>query len=540
MTRKVSNKRWHARVGALLLALGAMMAVFTATFAGAQPSGNGQWTWIGGSDTRNEAPVYSGGTLDPGGRSDAAIWELDGTVYLFGGDYMGSVRNDMWEYNVSTGVWSYISSAGTQDTGQPAMYGGPNVHPGGTRGAITWVGADDKLYLFGGSGHNGSYNEGHLNDMWCFDPGTDTWAWLAGSQALDDLGSGSLPCNRAGAVAWTRSSDGRLYLFGGDVWYGYGDMSGVLQDMWCFDPVNNTWVCVSPSATLNHWTANGLRYWRDGYYHVYSTSYPCHRVAAAAWIDASGNFCMFGGDAWDDDGGDPGEGMLNDVWRYSPSANSWTRLDGPSGAFDEMDEQPRSTSNPGSRTSPTYWTDSNGNLYMFGGDACWYDANQRQNRVSNFDDLWRYGTSGWELLRDGSPGQILVHGTLGDPAPEGTPGARWSSHAFTVNDVLYLFGGFGGDVNGGGGELSDMWTYNGYSPSYNAYFSTSQSFAITSTGSFWVDAWDYGAEVSITSISGSGSGTLNVSSIPSGVYVGIHVYDYGVGDYVEMFYTLTE
>jgi hypothetical protein len=57
--------------------------------------------------------------------------------------------------------------------------------------------------------------------------------------------------------------------------------------------------------------------------------------------------------------------------------------------------------------------------------------------------------------------QTGTYGTQGTPAAANTPGARWSSAAWTDTDVLgntrlWLFGGQGFDATGNG-SLADLW-----------------------------------------------------------------------------------
>ncbi len=55
-----------------------------------------------------------------------------------------------------------------------------------------------------------------------------------------------------------------------------------------------------------------------------------------------------------------------------------------------------------------------------------------------------------------------VHGTQGIPSPLNTPGARWETcSAWTdSSNNLWLFGGYGEDDNGYGGNLNDLCKYD--------------------------------------------------------------------------------
>jgi N-acetylneuraminic acid mutarotase len=56
-------------------------------------------------------------------------------------------------------------------------------YPGGRADASTWTDSSGNLWLFGGNGF-GFPNSGVfaiLNDLWEFNPSTNQWAWMGGS-----------------------------------------------------------------------------------------------------------------------------------------------------------------------------------------------------------------------------------------------------------------------------------------------------------------------------------------------------------------------
>ena len=99
---------------------------------------------------------------------------------------------------------------------------------------------------------------------------------------------------------------------------------------------------------------------------------------------------------------------------------------------------------PGGRTLASTWTDSSGNLWVFGGDSA--DPN---GVGAALNDLWKFNPSG-------------VYGTLGTPAAGNTPGGRESAATWVdKNGNLWLFGGFGAQsypiqTN----TLNDLWKFN--------------------------------------------------------------------------------
>jgi hypothetical protein len=145
---------------------------------------SGQWTWVGGSDGANAAGVY--GTQragaagnSPGARVSAVSWkDHAGNFWLFGGygyDQFGSAGNlnDLWEYNLSAGVWTWIG--GSSSTAAPGTYGTQGIpaisnDPGAREQAVGWLDSSGKFWLFGGFGFDSSDVDDDLNDLWSFTP----------------------------------------------------------------------------------------------------------------------------------------------------------------------------------------------------------------------------------------------------------------------------------------------------------------------------------------------------------------------------------
>ena len=47
--------------------------------------------------------------------------------------------------------------------------------------AMAWTDGAGALWLFGGLGIDSTGNGGNLNDLWKFDPTSDLWTWVSGS-----------------------------------------------------------------------------------------------------------------------------------------------------------------------------------------------------------------------------------------------------------------------------------------------------------------------------------------------------------------------
>ena len=113
---------------------------------------------------------------------------------------------------------------------------------------------------------------------------------------------------------------------------------------------------------------------------------------------------------------------------------------------------------PGARNRSNSWTDSWGNLWMFGGGG---------NGTANsgfLNDLWKYSpaTNEWSWMHgDVTPNKKSNYGIIGLPAVTNKPGARKNSITWRdASDNLWLFGGYGYSSGQSVGNLNDLWKYN--------------------------------------------------------------------------------
>lgn len=287
------------------------------------------------------------------------------------------------------------------------------------------------------------------------DCGHNEWAWMTGSQAVNQNGTyGTLgspapantPGGRQSPATWTDSS-GNLWLFGG---YGY-DSNGTLEpmsDLWEFSAAEWTWKG-GPAVAGQSGNYGSLGV-------ASSSNIPGARFGEASWMDASGNFWLFGGEGFDSAGT---EASLNDLWKFSAGEWSWmggSNIANQKGQYGTLGLA-NSNNWPGARNSAVIWKDASGDVWMFGGLG--YDASSAN--VGFLNDLWKYSGSEWTWM-----GGADVESQKGDYGAEGTagsanvPGARAYSHSWTdASGGLWLFGGNGYDSNGTDGLLNDLWKY---------------------------------------------------------------------------------
>jgi N-acetylneuraminic acid mutarotase len=336
--------------------------------------------------------------------------------------------------------------------------GGGSTSGGSTSGGGTSGGGTSGGGTSGGGTSGGGTSGGSTRIK-------DTWTWMSGSSTVSAGGSygtkgtgaiGNVPGARKRAVSWTDAT-GKFWIFGGHGPDGGGSW-GDLNDLWNYSPSTGLWTWVSGSYTHSAMGSYGtLRVAASG-------NVPSARQQAVSWIDSSGKLWLFGGYGNDSAGN---WGRLNDLWMYTPADGMWTWQGGSStsGASGTYGSQGIADSSnvPTARNGAVSWTDSSGNLWLFGGSG----TGSGQGVVwalGELNDLWMYSpaTGLWKWVSgSNTTGAKGNYGTQGTAASGNMPGARQQSVGWTdASGNLWLFGGSGYDSSGSWGDLNDLWMYS--------------------------------------------------------------------------------
>jgi len=422
----------------------------------------------------------------PGGRVGAISWtDSSGDLWLFGGNGYDStdvgekLLNDLWEFNISTKEWTWVSGSdiGTpvsSASGTPGVYGALGVAaaantPGKRYTQAGWTDSSGNLWLFGGAGFDSTGASGGLNDLWEFSPTTKMWTWVSGSNlanasAVFGTQGIAAPSNVPGtgylAVSWTDNS-GNFWLFEGNTL--------PCNDLWEFSPTTTMWTWVSGTNTNSGASCVAPVYGTRGI--ASASNVPAGVQEEVTWTDLSGNLWLFGGAGYDSTGAYT---SLNDLWEFSPTSKEWTWIGGSNkgtatGVYGTLGVAAASNM-PGSRISAVSWTDSSGNLWLFGGLGV--DSTGGSGWLN---DLWMFSPTSKEWTWMGGSnttyanaaqyqadrGQPGVYGTEGVPAATNVPGGRYSAVSWTDSSgKFWLFGGASHDSTATQiGELNDLWRF---------------------------------------------------------------------------------
>lgn len=291
-----------------------------------------QWTWIGGSQTRNNPGNYPGiGLNDPStlprARYFANVVQFGTRVFVFGGAYSisavdlraWSYLNDFFVFDTATREWLQLggSSTGARVGGTYGSYRVPSAasYPGGRESSIVWRVSTTKFFMGLGYGYvSGASSEGYLQDVWSYETSSSLWSWEGGSRAVNGravytaaplvLSRGSIVGSREDAQAFALP-DGAV-IFGGTGFIATS-VNGWLSDSWLWDYPNDLWVWYGGAAQVNQ---------LGNYVAVGQSGYPGGSAELAPFCTASGDCFVAMGRGYGGVVG-AGNGYLNAVWKLT-------------------------------------------------------------------------------------------------------------------------------------------------------------------------------------------------------------------------------
>ena len=494
------------------------------------------WTWVSGADTAwnpNDfccSIPYVKDSTAPSARAYSANWtDGSGNLWLFGGVTFNGIGNDLWKFDINTNKWTLLSGA---DTGTTVIYGKKGLAdaaniPGARDSAQSWTDNNGDFWLFGGNGIDAYRNNGRLNDLWKYSPSSNLWTWVAGSDSVwkkdqyVSLGTAS-PQNAPGAYAraigWT-GPENNLWL--------------LANALWKYNISDNLWTCV-PDTVLNK--TDSCNY--------YGNLAPHQRMSASAWLGKDSSLWLFGGFYYYNIFPCPTFSQ-NDLWNYNTTTNTWGLMPPcsrgsyyPSYYSSQGVYSPQNL--PPVRVDAASWTDSLGNLWLFGGASSVFNpcgmAGMDPGPISYYNDLLQYNVNlkqwAWVNGSDtaNSPG---VYGTQGLSSSDNTPGARAGAVSWTdKKGNLWLFGGYENSFIYPSGFYNDLWRYSpslqgGILATINAVKAIPLPvYPNPSNGNFTVDlpettqlsVYNTLGELIVTENLPKGKQALNLANKPVGVY----------------------
>ena len=271
------------------------------------------WTWVSGSSAINPAPVYgtqgipSVANQPPARVETNAAWtDAAGNLWMFGGQGQTGEMNDLWKYNIATNQWTWMKGSNTG--GSAGSYGAKGVaaasnNPPARQVHSRWTDNSGNFWFFGGTHVS---NITYMNDMWKYDPATNNWTWMSGTNLFNQTPALPATCvpsttnypeaRRENNSNW-KDACGNFWMFSGDLTSGNN-----VNDLWCYKVQTNQWVLVSANVVASGGTQGVPA----------AANMPEATIGYAAWT-RNNEFWMYGGRRSYQGGTES-----NTLWRYYP------------------------------------------------------------------------------------------------------------------------------------------------------------------------------------------------------------------------------
>ena len=357
------------------------------------PSTN-EWTWMKGSGVLNDTGSYgiqgvpSITNLPCGKGYGTATWtDTTGNLWMYGGGAYNASGNELWKYDISTNIWTWIKGSKHYT---PAVYGIRGVpsqyNTPGDRDELvcSWTDNNNNLWLFGGDA-----NADARGDLWRYEIEKGEWTWMKGSTTPNAQGVYGIrgvedSLNEPGArwcYSHWKDNNGNFWLFGGQC----HNNTNKLNDLWKYNVSTNNWVWIKgPNNGYHDPGVEGNVCQEDTSFNPYSRT-----ESRSCWKDNNGNFWLFGGGALKYSNGNTTSMMLNDIWMYNVASNEWSKIWADSTYYLVPNFGTKGVAapcnKPSDRMGAVSWYDHNTNsMYLFGGY-------QYYPGILNYrSDLWKY------------------------------------------------------------------------------------------------------------------------------------------------------
>ena len=293
--------------------------------------GNGVWTWMGGSDTQNNAGSY--GVLGvpsvnnyPGARSNNYFWKDDaGNFWLAGGArWVANVMyQDVWKFNPNTLEWTWIKGPPGSGSSSPVglLCDADENNREGARyeNRAIWKICDNLVVNYCGVYSTATIYPALRNDLWGYMPAQNSWikiteGTLAGTYGTKGLASPlNFPKARSGAMGF-KDKSGYLWMYGGMT-----DSLGYCNDLWryqldtacigmyyCYKPmaarIATTPICsdtcnIAVTVQVESGIAPYTYYWQPGGYTTAAVDSLCSGWYQVTVTDATGSQVVVAVDA---------------------------------------------------------------------------------------------------------------------------------------------------------------------------------------------------------------------------------------------------
>lgn len=267
-----------------------------------------KWTYFGND----------GGSVNkPHARYRARAWfDSNNILWMYGGAIEPDTAstdtfsyNDLWKYNTTTNVWTFVSGNRNNyyckdcpNGGYPSTPGtsGLQYFPRARSDYGYWKDNTGNIWIYGGYAE--SHGSDEYGDLWKFNATTSQWTLISGNETLNPPKTATNPGSRNAPYCWV-GSDNKLYMSGGLRRYW-----NFLRDAWRINPSNGSWEVVKADTLVNESPVSA------GFQIENSTNTPGSSVNTLNHITTGSHTYLFSGYGM---GSNNLTGFTGAMWRYS-------------------------------------------------------------------------------------------------------------------------------------------------------------------------------------------------------------------------------
>lgn len=419
----------------------------------------GEWTWMSGTKYTNTTGIFdtmgvSSPLSTPPGLYEATEWtDKEGNFWIYGGETSYHWSDDLWKYDVSTNLWTWVKGSGGLPDRKP-IYGiqgipSPINSPGERCMSQSWTDSEGNLWLFGGASYKGVGIGCAYNDLWKYSIVTNMWTWMKGDSVhlCGDLGGHYGIKNVESTLNNPRHQVER------DITWSENDNLWMLDYkgcLWKYRITTNNWIWVKGDT-------NGITVYGQKGIPAIDNTPGANYFSFTRWKDSNNNFWYFYA------GNDYG---YKDIFKYNISSNMWTWIWGngiPNDTAshysdtlcDNTYEEQNENVIPFSRCEArACWIDECNNLWLMGG---WGDDHSTHG---DFNDLIYFDTDKLKWVwvgNDTTHNYDHNYGTMGVSSPLNKPGSR--SGALPFKDKFGNLWVYGGAISAAFKYYGDLWRF---------------------------------------------------------------------------------
>ncbi|MCB0738355.1 MAG: gliding motility-associated C-terminal domain-containing protein [Bacteroidetes bacterium] len=377
--------------------------------------------------------------ISPGSVSHGFSWINAKGEYCL---YNGYNYNNIWCYKKGAWNWKWGDAERLYPKRKWKEYRtySEENNPGNRRNVSFCQDGKGGIYLYGGRVRDWS-TEDRMSDLWHWNG--ENWACIWGGIEINEpikrgkkgqYDSLVTPGFRDFTNLWC-DNNGNTWLYGGsrsvyDSTLGRYDTK-YLSDLWCFN--GNNWAWMGGDTTYNF-----MGYWEvQGKFHI--NNRPPSLVSSKLAKDTSGLVYFYGGGY-----GPKYQFQQNSAWRrisnmlWCFNGQEWACLTGDTTFKRKKPNYSTlnvydSANTPGSKSSFTFFFDSENRLNLYAGNLIdtFYDG-----RLNGSNTFWQWSENGWACLFDKTPSRPKFNGDNANPGSR-AGAATWLDHR---GDLL-MFGG---------------------------------------------------------------------------------------------------